>query len=277
MIQLDSKIRRRFDFPVEREAITNPSGKDTGYDMIYRTDTGTNLGVVSRDYKLIRHAEVIDEVLGLFQRKRLPEIEPLDVIVSAQGARLFASFKINKEADLGVALKSRNNVGDIISPGFMITNSYDRTIRFTLETFVFRLVCSNGMIAKEELFKQSQLHRRKLNIVETVERFIETFERFDDTIIPQLASMTERDVTPGRLEKELNSVPGWVQNETIEYLEKGGWINLEESGKEIELVKKMSLWELLNGFTFVLSHSGSVSPERRLETTRLISERFWAA
>lgn len=277
MIQLDSKIRRRFDFPVEREAITNPSGKDTGYDMIYRTDTGTNLGVVSRDYKLIRHAEVIDEVFGLFQRKRLPKIEPLDVIVSAQGARLFASFKINKEADLGVALKSRNNVGDIISPGFMITNSYDRTIRFTLETFVFRLVCSNGMIAKEELFKQSQIHRHKLNIVETVERFIETLERFDDTIIPQLASMTERDVTPGRLEKELNSVPGWVQNETIEYLEKGGWINLEESGKEIELVKKMSLWELLNGFTFVLSHSESVSPERRLETTRLISERFWAA
>ena len=159
----------------------------------------------------------------------------------------------------------------------MITNSYDRTIKFTLETFVFRLVCLNGMIAKEELFKQSQIHRRKLNIVETVERFIETLERFDDTIIPQLASMTERDVTPGRLEKELNLVPGWVQNETIEYLEKGGWIRLEESKKEIELVKKMTLWELLNGFTFVLSHSGSVSPETRLETTRLISERFWAA
>lgn len=133
------------------------------------------------------------------------------------------------------------------------------------------------MIAKEELFKHSQLHRRKLNIVETVERFIETLERFDDTIIPQLASMTERDVTPRRLEKELNSVPGWVQNETIEYLEKGGWIRHEESEKEIEIVKKMTLWELLNGFTFILSHSGSVSPERRLETTKLISERFWAA
>jgi len=42
-------------FSVKREKLYRKDGTDTRYDALYRKDDGSQLSVVSRDYKLITH------------------------------------------------------------------------------------------------------------------------------------------------------------------------------------------------------------------------------
>src|SRR4030043_391227 len=151
-----------FDFSVKRESLINPMGKDTGFDTIYRSDNGTNLGVVSREYQLISHKEAVTTILGEFSRKKVP-IEPISIEVSDHGAKLFASYRVKRESDVGIAVKSDKKVGDLVSPGFMIVNSYDRSFRFSLKAFVHRLICSNGAMVSEEMFSRAKRHTQYLD------------------------------------------------------------------------------------------------------------------
>jgi len=270
------KDQSLFNFPVKRESIINSMGQDTGFDSIFRTDSGTSLGVVSRDYQLIKHNKAVTSILNLFEKKKVP-IEPVKINVSSNGARLFASFKTKKEIDLGISPKSNKEIGDVISPGFMILNSYDRSIRFSLQTFVFRLVCLNGMTVREQIFSHSKRHTSNLDVEEMIENFMTTFETFDN-IVPTISKMAQKKVTPTFLQDELNKVPGWVQDYSIDYLNKSGFINVEEDegSPVIEMEKDLNHWDLLNAFTYVLTHTKDVSPERRFEATKEISARYWS-
>jgi hypothetical protein len=49
-------------FSVKREKLYRKDGTDTRYDALYRKDDGSQLSVVSRDYKLITHRQVVDFV-----------------------------------------------------------------------------------------------------------------------------------------------------------------------------------------------------------------------
>ena len=266
-----------YDFPVVRENLPNSVGKDTGFDAIYRKDSGVNLGVVSKEYKLITHKEAIDSVLRELGKRKFPPVTMVSEATSYNGARLFATFCLKKETRVGVTLRGRK-VGDVVSPGFTVINSYDRTIKFDLRSYVLRLVCLNGAMVSEDLFHLRKRHLNSLDLPDMVDRFAENFSRFDDLIIPTISRMSQRNVTPKILEEELNSIPGWMQDESMEYLEKQGFISMigdGEEGPEIEIAEETNKWDLLNAFTFVLTHSQSSTPERKMELNEEISQRFW--
>lgn len=271
--------RLSYDFPVQREALVNAAGKETGYDSIYRIDTGMNLGVVSQDYNLVTHKEAVDQVLEALAKKRFPKVEFVSEQTTHNGAHMFATFKVNRKFDIGQAVKSQNlKVGDYISPGFSVVNSYDRMIKYSMELFVYRLACLNGMIISEELFHYSKRHTNSLDIGAMVEKLEAAYESFESKIVPQIAGLGDALVTPPSLERELNLVPGWVQDESMEYLEKADFIRFleEEDGPTIEMHSMMSRWDLMNAFTYVLTHSESATPERKLEINQEISDRFWS-
>ena len=166
--------RKVFDFPVKREPIVNSMRKDTGFDNIFRTDSGGNLGVVSRDYKMVSHKVAIMDVLRSFEENGLPQVEPVRIAASAQGGRLFAEFKfLDENYDLGIKTTEDRKVGDILAPGFKIFNSYDRSLKYSLSAFFLRLECTNGMTTTENLFHDSQRHIPKLEIGKMVDGFIE--------------------------------------------------------------------------------------------------------
>ena len=271
-------VRKAVGFKVTRKELPNARGVDTGFDAIFRNDNGANLGVVSREYQMVEHQQALENVLNVFEKKKLPKVTPTDIQITDGGSKMFASFVLNKKSDIGVATKGNRNVGDIISPGFKIVNSYDRTIRLSLLSYVIRLICTNGVTANEELFTEKRRHTKNLDLDYMIEQFMNSFERFDDVVVPRIAEMAQAKVNPVILEKELNLIPGWIQDESLTYLEEGGWIKFseKEGESEIEMVKAMTRWDLLNSFTYVTTHS-QTNPQRALEATREISERFWDA
>ena len=107
--------------------------------------------------------------------------------------------------------------------------------------------------------------------------FMEIFQAFDKKIIPVINNLAGTNVTPQLLEKEINKVPGWVQDGCLTYLEKREFISIIESNgsTEIEINKQMSKWDLLNSFTYVTTHSLDTSPINRLNAVREISNRYW--
>lgn len=283
MLQLEGKelvtVDQVFDmvnFKVEREQLINSKGVNTGYDTIFRKKDGITLGVVSRDYQLITHERALSQVMDLLEKKRLPKIKPVRIQVTHEGSRMFAQFRLNKKSELGIPTVSNPKVGDAISPGFVITNSYDRSLKFGAESFIYRLACSNGMTVRDDIYSERKRHTKSLDLDIMVERFVENFERFEDDIVPQVAALTTQILNPVSLEKELNMVPSWIQGEAIQYLEEGEWIRMEETddGPELEVLKDISRWDLLNSYTYVMSHSITQNPKIAMELNRKISERF---
>lgn len=264
-------------FSVDREELINAKGIDTGYDTIYKRKGGATLGVVSRDYHMITHRQAITQVMDILEKKKLPKIKPLRLQTTHDGSRMYAEFILNRKSDLGIPTVSNTKVGDMISPGFMITNSYDRSLRFGTESFIYRLVCSNGMVVQDKLFSERKRHTKALNLDSMIEKFVESFENFDKQIVPQVASLTTQILKPEDLQEELNIVPSWIQGEAIEYLEKGKWIGLETTDlgiEELQVIKDITRWDLLNAFTYVMSHSITQNPKTAMELNRKISERF---
>jgi hypothetical protein len=281
--QLEGKDLKTIDqildvvgFGVEREELSNAKGIDTGFDTIYKRRDGQSLGVVSRDYQMITHEQAITQVMEILEKKKLPKIKPVRVQTTHGGSRMFAQFMLNRKSDLGIPTISNTKVGDMIAPGFMITNSYDRSLRFGTESYIYRLICSNGMVARDQLFSSRKRHTKSLDLDQMVETFVESFENFDKQIVPQVSALTTQILTADDFQDELNKVPSWIQGEAIDYLEKGNWIKLEttDAGTELEMIKNITKWDLLNAFTYVMSHSATQNPKIALELNRKISERF---
>lgn len=277
------EVLSKVGFKVERAAIKNPMNGDSGFDTIYRTDTGQNMGIVSRDYQLLEHKIGIKNVLEEFRARGFKKIEPVRVDLVGGGSKMYSQFVIKDlKHDLGLPVKKESKVGDFLSPGFLVGNSYDRTMKFTLDMFIFRLVCSNGLKVRTEIFQISERHLASWDIKATVEKFAESFNRFDEVVVPMMQRLTEHNVTPNLLEQELNTVPGWVQDEAIDYLDKRKLIKIVEAEEEdgdytIEIAERFSKYDLMNAFTYVLSHSESSTPNRRLEVLDEVSSRYLIA
>jgi len=267
---------KTFNFPVKREELHNSKGSDTGFDNIFDSRSGNSLGVVSREYKLVRHEEAIFNVLDAFAKNGLPKVAPVNIRMADAGARMYAEFRFKQEMELGFSAVENPKVGDIIAPGFKICNSYDRSLKYGLSAYVLRLVCTNGMTVADSLYAENKRHVKNFEIEALVNRFIEKFENFDRKVLPHVVALSQQEVNPAVLQERLNDVPGFMQDETLNYLEKNNFVkfNEVEGETEVDMVKKMSSWDLLNSFTYVLSHSVSVSEGRRSDLSQAVSERF---
>lgn len=270
MIKLLNK--KDFNFEVSREVLKNSSGKDTGHDCIFRSDNGSNLGVVSRDYKLLKHEYAINSVLEQFDKKNIG-VENVKSEITRNGARGFFTFNIPTES---YNLAPMRKVGDIISPGFIISNSYDRSIRFGLQSFVYRLVCKNGMMAKDIIHNEKKRHIRTLQESEVTVKFINATENMKKEYFPAIKDFTQKEMKSTNFQKEINLLPGWLQEESLSQLEEQNFISIIEEGKEkdVEIIKEFTIWDFLNTLTYSLTHSDKSSPENRIALGREVSERL---
>ena len=267
---------KTFNFKVEREESLNSQGFDTGFDNVFNASTGVNLGVVSREYKLVTHKEAIFNVVDTFKKNGLPGIEPVNVRMSGGGARMYAEFRFKQEMKLGIHAIEDPKVGDVIAPGFKITNSYDRSVKYEISAYILRLICTNGATVNDMLYSERKRHSKNLDIQSMVERFMEKFANFDRKVLPQVVALSRQSVNPVVLQEHLNDVPGFMQDEALDYLEHHKFVKFHDNdgAVELEMTKKMSSWDLLNTFTNTLSHNKVITEERRNDLSRQISEKF---
>lgn len=122
------------DFEVVREPLPLSDGIDTMHDAIVRADNRTVMGVVSRDYQLVKHVEAIDFVRSMFPAETYKTQEKI------------VSYAGGKRLDYTLTLPTMRAlvVGEEFDPMITVRNSYDLSSSFSLWFGVKKLSCENG-------------------------------------------------------------------------------------------------------------------------------------
>lgn len=99
-------------------------------------ENGKVYDIVSKDYKLIEHEDLVNTVVDIVESKGL-NIMGVDPIVSIDGAKMVCH----------ILFEERELVGETVRFGIRVTNSYDRSLGINIMGYGLRLVCRNGMVA----------------------------------------------------------------------------------------------------------------------------------
>ncbi len=187
--------RTNFAFDVGRERLKLSSGVDTGLDALIRQDTGQFLSAVSPKYQVTTHKEANDFAENLFRRAGL-EYDEGHVAVDAKGTRFLREFRFTNKAFVpheGFASSALDNDGsksDKHFPTIILRNSYDKSSTLDFMFGGYRLVCANGMIVGETVYRVKYRHTQEpdfekmkndilVGLDKTIEGFHTTFERLN--------------------------------------------------------------------------------------------------
>ena len=143
-----------YDFPVSLHGIKTESGKEIpNQKALVREDTQQVLSIVSDNYKVVTHAEVIDKAKGVFYSLGKPEIK---YNVSKNGANLVAMAEYK---DVRSSM-----VGDTVGMRVFMENSYNKKkgVSFFIGGVV--LSCLNGMVSSNTLDTFSFRHTKNQTI-----------------------------------------------------------------------------------------------------------------
>lgn len=100
--------------------------------VLYRSDTGLPLAVVSKDYKVVQPSEVLD-FFGKLAEIGGFELETAGAL--SDGKRIWALAKVNDGAPI---------IGqDVVRPYVLLATSYDGTMATTAKMTAVRVVCNN--------------------------------------------------------------------------------------------------------------------------------------
>lgn len=101
---------------------------------VSKNGTKWPIAVVSRDYTVVKHRDVVDIVRNTIEALNIPAIESIET--KDKGAVMYAWWSIRK-------FDVRN--GDPVNIGVRLVNSVNSTVRLIIEYFGMRQVCSNGL------------------------------------------------------------------------------------------------------------------------------------
>lgn len=145
-----------FDFPVVREPVVVGGGVDMKHDALFRGDNGNPLGIVGRNYKLVKH-ERANMIAETVLASRGIDYEIGHTSVAGGGKRFLREFRLTGYAFTPASASGVKNTAvdggsqDEYVPSLLVRNSYDRTSHVEFSFGAYRLVCSNGMIIGETI------------------------------------------------------------------------------------------------------------------------------
>lgn len=126
-----------------------------GRNVLYRSDTGAALSVVSDQYKPVQPDEVMDFFRTIVSVGGF-EMESAGVL--AEGRRIWALAKVNEGAEV--------TDGDTVKPYLLLATSYDGSMATTAKFTTVRVVCQNTLSMASSLDNANAvkvLHREKFN------------------------------------------------------------------------------------------------------------------
>lgn len=133
------RIEAGLNYTVERADVryTGADGSDLTFDerqVLYRSDTGAPLSVVSGNYKIVQPSEVLDFFARLAEIGGF-ELETAGVL--SGGQRIWGLAKVNDGAPI---------VGqDVVRPYVLLATSFDGTLATTAKFTSIRVVCHNTL------------------------------------------------------------------------------------------------------------------------------------
>jgi phage/plasmid-like protein (TIGR03299 family) len=132
------KVRRatvlyRLD-PNAANGVGEPAAEYKNRDVLFRSDTGAPLSVVSSDYKVVQPGEVLQFFTELVKHNRF-SMEVAGVLEG--GCRLWALARVND----GAAVIGH----DVVRPYVLLATSYDGTLATVVKFTAVRVVCHNTL------------------------------------------------------------------------------------------------------------------------------------
>ena len=151
------------DFDIDETVLSYFSGeggfKDTSKKVIFRTDTGDELGVHGRDYKAVAPKKMIDTTRAILERSKLDCRDIQETIrTSHDGSRTFVQYKLPHHSYM-------TPDGDTASLGLLAVSSFDGTWPFMISAAAIQSACTNLQVfvgGEVAVFKAK--HTRNLDI-----------------------------------------------------------------------------------------------------------------
>jgi len=150
-----------YEFPVTEQELKTTDGLSVPNKAIVRTDTNRVLGVLGKDYRLVRHKDVLNDM-----EKAIPtEMTNRKITLCKSGAVMFAKY----ETPLIKAVEVRK--GDIVKFGIEVFNSYDGTLPIGFMFVAMRLVCTNGMTIPKSIARICVRHIGNIDLINAKREF----------------------------------------------------------------------------------------------------------
>jgi len=222
------------------------------YKAIVDADTGKLLSIVSKDYRLIRHEQAIDELEDILYGAE--GLGPFSVKTEFynDGGRMRRSYGFEKvTVEVGL--------GEKVHPELLLYNSYDLTWPLILLLGAFRFVCTNGLIVGEKFYQFRKRHVLELERMDFTEQVVTALERFKK----QVETWKRWETQPLSLityEKVMKAMGfGKRATETVE-----GRINEDVEGFLDDGYPQPTVWMFYNVITWYITHR-TVSLNHRVE------------
>jgi len=223
-------------------------------------ENGRVYAVVSKNYKLVRHKEVVDATNKVLKEFN---IEPIYTTIDLSFDKAVMFYKV-----LIDEIKIRN---ETIQFGLMTTNSYDLSIGINVLGFGMNMECMNEMVLGREILRVKKRH-----LESSVGLELEKFKKAVEEILDKLLQI--RDIIEASMDKKvsfsevLDLVLGLnlsLKNtrKVLRLIQKYTNYNTDEIARAIsekkdkeELVKKLgempigTRWQVYNALTDFLTH-----------------------
>lgn len=141
---------------IYRSQINRSNTLVDGYKALVNPETEDVFGIVSEDYQLTRHEEMLDVVDRAILE--IPEFgTPVkNIHLYDNGGKLRAQY-VFKDVD-GV-IQTGARTGDKLHPQIEVFNSYDLGWSRRISFGAYRLVCTNGLVIGEKILQYQTNHR----------------------------------------------------------------------------------------------------------------------
>ena len=232
-------MQNNYDFPVALQPIYLADGKEIkNKKAVVRTDSMDTLGVVSNDYGLVKHNDVIDTFRDASRDFGIDE----RISVTNNGGNLFYEMLFPKvEAEI--------QKGDIVRMRMIIKNSYNGMNSLHIVFGAMRLVCLNGMVVGADMFKFTYRHTKHISIFdesnsldavqirENLQQYMGLFSKS----MEQMTAMTQKSVYVDNalFDKEKIALPQYL---------------LAEAKESFEAKSDVTLWGYYNSLTYAITH-----------------------
>jgi len=249
------------DFDIHTEKLVTETGCPTNKVAVMRNDTSAILGINSAGFKVLDHRPVFAAGVKAMVGEAGFELRKLEV--GGNGARMFAQFT-NKRVTEEV------QVGDMVQLMITLMNGYDGTTKlgYMIEGLVLK--CLNGMIAPIRFLNVQIRHTANAEIGHVMNQAQEATRAFRNEAMPLWRGMTGvRGNTALMLKtiEEAKIIPEKLTTRVKERIVAANYANHD-----------ISLWDLYNHYTYLLTHEYKGSPERRMNlqlmTARLLKNEF---
>lgn len=237
------------------------------YRFVFNVSDGNVADVVSDQYRLTQHREFFAPAIEA-ARNLFPN--PRSIRVRDSRERVDVEVVSSNDVDAENLEK-----GDVVAYGVKFSNSFDRSIRETVSPYCRRLVCTNGMMLRQNVGQVRHYHRGDYepeDIIKATSQLLEEQTTLVPRIIADAASrvipddrfVMDEDEDAVRSERAIADAAGFGSS----YVEEIG----TQFGAQIAGGDEPTDWTLYNAATNVIDHQHSEVREQRRERLHVQAE-----